>query len=252
MKATVMESKNKKTVALTEDGSFVRIFGNYEVGAVVDYTERRPSKHFPGARFVAAACAAVVIAGGAFGYWQTAAYASVTVGETAPVTLHVNRQNKVVRVETADDAGSLTKDLAASDLTGQSLDDAITQAEKIMKMQYPDDAEQVTVSCRNEKKKLELENEIREYKDGQTAPEKSDPKTPRHYAKSEQNAKKDAATPKKETTGSHSDKEASKHDSSIRRQHDSKDEKTSDADHGTRNIGDDGISGDGVRSDNLQ
>ena len=142
MKGLVTETKDGYCAILREDGAFVRIKGNYRVGAEVDLKEAQADNvtPFAGRRFktaVAAAAAALAVllgVGGTKAYRDNMVSSYVTIDVKPSIEYSLNRDNLVLRaVALSDDAAPITEELNQKNIKGKTLENAIKQTIEIMK-----------------------------------------------------------------------------------------------------------------------
>ncbi len=168
MKATVMESKNGKSVILTDDGIFREINGVREVGEVFEYQPPavRTNRAFTRRITAIAACLVLALGIGMFSYRDMAVYAKVSIGSEPGIEYSLNRKGKVVKVEAlTEDYDEAVSELEESGVKGMTLDEAIDMTADITGEHYDPDTD-VNVECKDkdeeEKIKEEAEKKIEE------------------------------------------------------------------------------------------
>ncbi|MFH5836798.1 hypothetical protein ACHAL6_12070 [Proteiniclasticum sp. C24MP] len=126
MKATVVEIQNKTAVLLQEDGIFVKMHsGLYKVGDVVNMSEvktvRRERRRL--GSMAAAAAVALLMGSGVYVYADPSYYVSVDVNPG--INLEVNRFDRVIGVEAANEDGEEV--LEGISLKNRNVEEALTQ-----------------------------------------------------------------------------------------------------------------------------
>lgn len=161
-----MESKNGKSVILTEDGTFRTVKGNYSVGWEFDYKVPLSSNRKMTSRIAAAAaCLFMMMSMGVYSYQNLMVYATVTLHGTAPIQLELNRHDKVIGVRAIDESGeALAEQLLDSGIRGEYLEDAVAKAEKVMQAQKDGDSPRALlpqVQCKSSDKLKVLTDRLR-------------------------------------------------------------------------------------------
>ena len=134
-----MESRNGKSVILTDDGIFRTVDGTYEVGSEFKYKEPIRSRKMASRIAAAAACLLMALSMGTYSYQNFTVYATVTLTGTTPIQLQLNRHDKVIGVKAVDKSGeALAEQLIDSGIKGEYLQDAVAKAEKMMQAQNKD------------------------------------------------------------------------------------------------------------------
>ena len=157
MKGLVTETKDGYCAILREDGAFIRIKGNYSVGAEIDLSKAQADNvtPFAGRRFktaVAAAAAALAVlvgVGGTKAYRDNMVSSYVTIDVKPSIEYSLNRDNLVLRaVALSDDAAPITEELNQKNIKGKSLENAIKQTIEIMKDKgyIEDGSEEILIS----------------------------------------------------------------------------------------------------------
>ena len=157
MKGLVTETKDGYCAILREDGAFVRIKGNYSVGAEIDLSKAQADNvtPFAGRRFktaVAAAAAALAVlvgVGGTKAYRDNMVSSYVTIDVKPSIEYSLNRDNLVLRaVALSDDAAPITEELNQKNIKGKTLENAIKQTIEIMKDKgyIEDGSEEILIS----------------------------------------------------------------------------------------------------------
>lgn len=163
MKAVVMECQDGRSVILKEDGTFCTIDEVHPVGESIEYKENiteytmkvpEDKKNTPvgkentlegkehivrfpmrAVRRTAVAMAAAVLLAftGAYGYQNTMAYASVTIGGEQSITCVLNRKNEVIQVKAEGADADAILEEAQSQITGRmSMEEAVVVAAQIL------------------------------------------------------------------------------------------------------------------------
>ena len=164
MKGLVTETKDGYCAILREDGAFVRIKGNYDVGAEIDLDKVQTDNVTPFAkrRFktaVAAAAAALAVlagVGGTKAYKDNMVSSYVTIDVKPSIEYSLNHDNLVLRaVALSDDAVPITEELNQKNIKGKTLENAISQTIEIMKDKgyIADGSEEILISVTSKDEK---------------------------------------------------------------------------------------------------
>ena len=166
MKATVMESKNGRSVILTEDGMFRTVDGDYGIGWEFDYkVPLRSNKKLTTRIAAAAACLFMMLSMGTYSYQNLMVYATVTLHGTAPIQLELNRKDKVIGVKAIDKMGeALAEQLLDRGVRGDTLKDAVAKAEEILMAQKDkkEPSKDPKILCKSSDKLKELADMVRQ------------------------------------------------------------------------------------------
>lgn len=171
MKATVLESSERRSVVLAEDGLFYSIEGSYQTGEIIEYTENADAGRYALRRkallrkaAAVVACLVLLISGAIYSYQNLMVYADVTLDGAMPVKYSLNRKNEVIRIEAVNEAGdALAEDMIENGMKGKTVETAIEYAEKYIEAHSDDADEQkttITVDCQNETEKNRMEESL--------------------------------------------------------------------------------------------
>jgi len=126
MRAVIVEPKENTAAALLQDGTVIRIKGQYCRGQVIDI-RRCPDRRKRTIRTIAAAaaCTALLFAGGT-GVAYAAPYGTVSLDAVPSVEYTVNRFNYVIRVTGVNEEGeALVESIGKGNLVNSSIDSAV-------------------------------------------------------------------------------------------------------------------------------
>ncbi|MCR5177490.1 MAG: hypothetical protein K6C95_00750 [Lachnospiraceae bacterium] len=173
MKALVLENRKGSSTVLTENGSVVRVDGEYEVGRKLilkEKNEDRKGKVVNGfaKRIIAAAAAAVFFIASAGGFCYETAYACsyVSLDVNPSIEFSLNRMDKVLSVKPMnEDAEAIVDRLVKEDIKGKSLSVAISKTREVVKemdLEGDDDDKTylVDISSDSERRTKRLTREI--------------------------------------------------------------------------------------------
>ena len=173
MKAVVLEIKNGYSAVLAEDGTVIKIKGEYAVGDTIEVNTSGQTGQVSRfrkktARFVAAAAAIAIIAVAGGGYYTTATAASTVTynaGDTE-IILTLNHLDKVIKVESSDaEAEDIIRALYDEGIRHADLSDALEKTSAVLKEVKPEDASaapEIHVDAKNESRSGKLEQQAME------------------------------------------------------------------------------------------
>lgn len=173
MKAVVLEIKNGYSAVLAEDGTVIKIKGEYAVGDTIEINTSGQAGQVSRfrkktARFVAAAAAIAIIAVAGGGYYTTATAASTVTynaGDTE-IILTLNHLDKVIKVESSDaEAEDIIRALYDEGIRHTDLSDALEKTSAVLKEVKPEDASaapEIHVDAKNESRSEKLEQQAME------------------------------------------------------------------------------------------
>ncbi len=187
MNAVVVESYYGKTVILTDSGEFIDISGNYEIGQVIEYNERKEQKlslsegtkrSGIAARrnalkvAAAAACLILTLSVGIYTFDVQQAYATVSLGEGISVEYKLDRDGNVIEINATDESGEeLAAELEDIGVKGKGIEEALTDARKVIEKKNSENGSAQgaganelkiapEINCRNEDQKEALEKRV--------------------------------------------------------------------------------------------
>ncbi|MCR4909322.1 MAG: anti-sigma factor domain-containing protein [Lachnospiraceae bacterium] len=170
MKALVLEIQNGTAAVLREDGTVVKVKRRCEVGQtiVVEDTVSRPELSGKVIRIMAAAAAALVlfVSGGIFSWQNLIAFSYMSLDVNPSLEYSLNRKNKVIGVRALnDDAQDIVKAIKKAGIKNASVSRTIQETAAVLsEANYlkgdRDDYMLVGVSSGDEKRTLDIENEV--------------------------------------------------------------------------------------------
>ena len=133
MKAVVLEIKDGVAAVLCEDGTVTRVRRKCAVG---DTVELERVTHLAASRWLRTAIAAVlalVIVGGAGGYYTAYACSYVTLDADPSIEYALNRMNRVISVKALnDEAAGVVSELKDGGVRGKTLSEAVDRTMQIL------------------------------------------------------------------------------------------------------------------------
>ena len=158
MKAVVMEIRDNDVVLLCDDGSFTRTKNrSYMIGDVIDMKKNTNRIRFVSA--VAAAAVVVLLALGVFAYTTPYYYVSMDVNPSVMMT--VNRFNRVIAMEPANEDGQAI--IEGIEWKNQNIEDVVkTTALEIENNGYFEEGGQIVLASagRNAEKAVKLAEQL--------------------------------------------------------------------------------------------
>ena len=167
MRATVLETKENRSVILTEDGEFRTVQGCYPVGSEFDYRiPLRQNRKLTSRIAAVAAALFMMLSMGTYSYQNLMVYATVTLQGTTPIQLELNRKDKVIGVKAVDEKGeALAEKLLDDGIKGEGVENAVAKAERIMTARdgknHSASAKAPKVKCKNSDRAKEIADKVR-------------------------------------------------------------------------------------------
>ena len=164
MKAVVLETRERETAVLVNDGTVRIVRGVYNVGDIIDYRLR---PRF--VQWIAAAAAMVVLVGGSATMWidrNYVTYAEVSLDVNPSIVYSLNKRDRVLSVRAAnEDAESIVTALEQEGVRFTPLSDAVEKTMSILDKQgymdeSTDDYVLINVSADNEGRQKRLSDEV--------------------------------------------------------------------------------------------
>ena len=128
MKGIVLEIKNHTAAVLREDGTVIKLRGNYTVGQTVELKTEPKLWNTKQVRIAFTAAAVILAIGiaGTYNYTTVEAAGIVTVEGASGVQLTLNRRNQVIAVSSTDESGEEMKTrLEDAHIIGTSFPEAV-------------------------------------------------------------------------------------------------------------------------------
>ena len=159
MKGIVLEIKNHTAAVLRDDGTVVKLYGDYTVGQTVELKpERKPWYTQPQMR-IAFTAAVIILSlgiGSVYNYTTVEAASVVTVEGTVGVQLTLNRRNQVIAVSSTDESGEEMKErLEEAQILGASFTDAVELTREVYQYTYDSESSELSFSVTSKDPKIE-------------------------------------------------------------------------------------------------
>lgn len=159
MKGIVLEIKNHTAAVLRDDGTVVKLYGDYTVGQTVELKpERKPWYTQPQMR-IAFTAAVIILSlgiGSVYNYTTVEAASVVTVEGTVGVQLTLNRRNQVIAVSSTDESGEEMKErLEEAHILGASFTDAVELTREVYQYTYDSESSELSFSVTSKDPKIE-------------------------------------------------------------------------------------------------
>ncbi|MBQ9438927.1 MAG: hypothetical protein IJU50_11435, partial [Lachnospiraceae bacterium] len=149
MKALVVEKKNGKTTALREDGVFISVNQDCQVGDTIELKAPILTVSWNARRFMAtAAVLALCFFGSGYGYLNVAACSYVSLDVNPSLEFVLNRRDRLLTVNGLNEEGeTLSQELLSLPIKGKSLGEALSETERLLleEGKVQTDAEQVVL-----------------------------------------------------------------------------------------------------------
>ncbi len=187
MNAVVVESKDNKTIILTDFGEFIEISGQYEVGETMEYHDDKETffslpavsvKHGKASKknifrvTAAAACLILALSVGMYNFDVQEAYATVSLGDGISVEYKLDKEGNVVEINATDESGEeLAAELEEIGVKGKGIEEALTDARKVIEKKNSENGSAQgsdinemeivpEINCRNEEQKAVLQKRV--------------------------------------------------------------------------------------------
>ncbi len=182
MKATVLSSKNGRSVILTENGTFRDVAGTYSVGAVIKYDEkaeilRSRNKSLRKLARVAA-CLLLALLVGFYSYNYLVVFAEVTLESTPGIKYSLNHQGEVIGIKALKDTQKDTVNkLIRHGAKGKKLNEVANIAGNITGKEDPNGSNSPKVHSKKDRKE-KAQKDMADIKEKKTVEKKQENKKP--------------------------------------------------------------------------
>ena len=134
MKALVVEKKNGKTTALREDGVFISVNQDCQVGDTIELKAPILTVSRNARRFMAtAAVLALCFFGSGYGYLNVTACSYVSLDVNPSLEFVLNRRDRLLTVNGLNEEGeTLSQELLSLPIKGKNLGEALSETERLL------------------------------------------------------------------------------------------------------------------------